>query len=130
MPRKHAPVTTSAHDNAVTVSELIVYVFEQAFTNKVLSYFLVYNSCFFFFFSSRRRHTRFKCDWSSDVCSSDLPTSRTVGEKWAAPVAAGMGEGVVTAGQQMEQATGENQQRNALAALGAGALTGDRKSVV
>src|SRR5882762_11374478 len=27
-------------------------------------------SCFFF--SSRRRHTRFKCDWSSDVCSSDL----------------------------------------------------------
>src|SRR4030066_239625 len=27
---------------------------------------------FFFFFSSRRRHTRFKCDWSSDVCSSDL----------------------------------------------------------
>src|SRR6476661_85448 len=29
----------------------------------------------FFFFSSRRRHTRFKCDWSSDVCSSDLFTS-------------------------------------------------------
>src|SRR2546430_458330 len=28
----------------------------------------------FFFFSSRRRHTRFDCDWSSDVCSSDLPT--------------------------------------------------------
>src|SRR2546430_13317461 len=27
---------------------------------------------FFFFFSSRRRHTRFDCDWSSDVCSSDL----------------------------------------------------------
>src|SRR5256886_10079050 len=25
-----------------------------------------------FFFSSRRRHTRFDCDWSSDVCSSDL----------------------------------------------------------
>src|SRR5260370_22644959 len=34
----------------------------------------VLNICgrFFFFFSSRRRHTRFKCDWSSDVCSSDL----------------------------------------------------------
>src|SRR3954464_299503 len=29
--------------------------------------------CFFFFFSSRRRHTRLSCDWSSDVCSSDLP---------------------------------------------------------
>src|SRR5205085_6117453 len=27
----------------------------------------------FFFFSSRRRHTIFDCDWSSDVCSSDLP---------------------------------------------------------
>src|SRR2546430_11341924 len=30
---------------------------------------------FFFFFSSRRRHTRFDCDWSSDVCSSDLQTA-------------------------------------------------------
>src|SRR2546422_3085250 len=28
----------------------------------------------FFFFSSRRRHTRCSRDWSSDVCSSDLPT--------------------------------------------------------
>src|SRR6266481_10134223 len=28
---------------------------------------------FFFFFSSRRRHTSWNCDWSSDVCSSDLP---------------------------------------------------------
>src|SRR5689334_23419108 len=26
----------------------------------------------FFFFSSRRRHTRWNCDWSSAVCSSDL----------------------------------------------------------
>src|SRR2546430_1123735 len=26
----------------------------------------------FYFFSSRRRHTRCDCDWSSDVCSSDL----------------------------------------------------------
>src|SRR2546430_8591347 len=26
----------------------------------------------FFFFASRRRHTIFACDWSSDVCSSDL----------------------------------------------------------
>src|SRR5215204_2226417 len=25
-----------------------------------------------FFFSSRRRHTRSLCDWSSDVCPSDL----------------------------------------------------------
>src|SRR5437588_324499 len=32
---------------------------------------------YFFFFSSRRRHTRSLCDWSSDVCSSDLP-----GDSW------------------------------------------------
>src|SRR5690606_38802096 len=30
-------------------------------------------SAVLFFFSSRRRHTRFSRDWSSDVCSSDLP---------------------------------------------------------
>src|SRR5689334_23436852 len=30
-----------------------------------------------FFFSSRRRHTRWNCDWSSDVCSSDLTLSVT-----------------------------------------------------
>src|SRR5438034_9552286 len=32
----------------------------------------------FFFFSSRRRHTRSLCDWSSDVCSSDLDALRDV----------------------------------------------------
>src|SRR6266571_8009746 len=31
---------------------------------------------FFFFFSSRRRHTILTCDWSSDVCSSDLRPRR------------------------------------------------------
>src|SRR2546427_10429440 len=31
-----------------------------------------------FFFSSRRRHTRFDCDWSSDVCSSDLVAGERV----------------------------------------------------
>src|SRR5205085_3953471 len=41
---------------------------------------------FFFFFSSRRRHTRFDCDWSSDVCSSDLGTGE--GEDSAEEVAA------------------------------------------
>src|SRR2546430_8353582 len=35
--------------------------------------------CFVFFFSSRRRHTRFDCDWSSDVCSSDLADRRRCG---------------------------------------------------
>src|SRR6266571_7743758 len=37
--------------------------------------------CYFFFFSSRRRHTRLTCDWSSDVCSSDLEAARDVGAK-------------------------------------------------
>src|SRR5690242_21519173 len=32
-----------------------------------------------FFFSSRRRHTRLTCDWSSDVCSSDLGLVRVIG---------------------------------------------------
>src|SRR5438046_9587427 len=32
---------------------------------------------FSFFFSSRRRHTRLVSDWSSDVCSSDLPDAAT-----------------------------------------------------
>src|SRR2546430_16325963 len=36
-------------------------------------------SVFLFFFSSRRRHTRFDCDWSSDVCSSDLDQLYDVG---------------------------------------------------
>src|SRR5690242_20767165 len=31
-----------------------------------------YRCTLLFFFSSRRRHTRLTCDWSSDVCSSDL----------------------------------------------------------
>src|SRR2546430_5985671 len=35
--------------------------------------------CSFFFFSSRRRHTRFDCDWSSDVCSSDLQAAFFMG---------------------------------------------------
>src|SRR2546430_4230478 len=37
-----------------------------------------------FFFSSRRRHTRFDCDWSSDVCSSDL----VPGGRWLRPARA------------------------------------------
>src|SRR6266480_5391287 len=32
-----------------------------------------------FFFSSRRRHTRLTCDWSSDVCSSDLAAHQRLG---------------------------------------------------
>src|SRR5947207_3753950 len=36
--------------------------------------FFDFSGCLFFF-SSSRRHTRSLCDWSSDVCSSDLPNS-------------------------------------------------------
>src|SRR5688572_31829044 len=39
-------------------------------------FFLFFFFFYFFFFSSRRRHTRFDCDWSSDVCSSDLGESQ------------------------------------------------------
>src|SRR5437588_2678107 len=44
--------------------------------------FICFFSCLFFgffFFSSRRRHTRSLCDWSSDVCSSDLCAHALVG---------------------------------------------------
>src|SRR2546430_4026129 len=41
---------------------------------------------FFFFFSSRRRHTRFDCDWSSDVCSSDLPINKNSAESYTLSV--------------------------------------------
>src|SRR2546428_1958580 len=44
---------------------------------------IIWKFSFIFFFSSRRRHTRSDRDWSSDVCSSDLPSrydSRDVAE--------------------------------------------------
>src|SRR5690606_40541427 len=41
-----------------------------------MSSFMLFCFCFF---SSRRRHTRFSRDWSSDVCSSDLPARLGVG---------------------------------------------------
>src|SRR5438034_7899388 len=34
------------------------------------------------FFSSRSRHTRSLCDWSSDVCSSDLPEAKIEYTLW------------------------------------------------
>src|SRR2546427_10895000 len=40
---------------------------------------MMWMTLFFFFFSSRRRHTRFDCDWSSDVCSSDLAAATALG---------------------------------------------------
>src|SRR6266853_30843 len=46
---------------------------------------------FFFFFSSRRRHTRFDCDWSSDVCSSDLAWLWRHHVKWSVVLKFGSG---------------------------------------
>src|SRR5205085_6246520 len=45
-----------------------------------------------FFFSSRRRHTRFDCDWSSDVCSSDLDGTAALADAEQGD-AVGVGEG-------------------------------------
>src|SRR5438034_8950484 len=44
---------------------------------------------FFFFFSSRRRHTRSLCDWSSDVCSSDLSPPTALSPFAAAAITGG-----------------------------------------
>src|SRR3989475_1267237 len=54
-------------------SLLRVFSFLFSSTRRYTIFILVtgFQMCFFFF-SSRRRHTRFDCDWSSDVCSSDL----------------------------------------------------------
>src|SRR3712207_8202455 len=49
--------------------------------------------CVFFFFSSRRRHTRYWRDWSSDVCSSDLPVRRPPAPWGRARPASGRGRG-------------------------------------
>src|SRR2546430_11374738 len=45
----------------------------------------------FFFFSSRRRHTRFDCDWSSDVCSSDLARPLPAAAFFSVPGVEGQG---------------------------------------
>src|SRR2546427_10530665 len=52
----------------------------------------------FFFFSSRRRHTRFDCDWSSDVCSSDLSAATATVAVAALGPAAAIGRGAPVGG--------------------------------
>src|SRR6267143_7049716 len=46
----------------------------------------------YFFFSSRRRHTRWNCDWSSDVCSSDLSGCEDLKDRGAPGQGAGVCE--------------------------------------
>src|SRR5579859_2583250 len=50
-------------------SELLASFGGNAATDRLS---IVVYKIYLFFFSSRRLHTRFDCDWSSDVCSSDL----------------------------------------------------------
>src|SRR5215813_8898651 len=83
-------------------------------------------SGFFFFFSSRRRHTRCGRDWSSDVCSSDLPRpphlALRAGDREAALLGAVVGERVtVSERRRQEEATLERG-----AAERAGALPPER----
>src|SRR5215211_3072900 len=62
--------------------------------------------CCLFFFPSRRRHTRSLCDWSSDVCSSDLAVAldgpQRLGGRGSDLVAVTRGVGVI--GQALEMA--------------------------
>src|SRR2546430_7698233 len=53
-----------AHPKSAFAKAFLVRVCEKQASMPALRAFLL-------FFSSRRRHTRFDCDWSSDVCSSD-----------------------------------------------------------
>src|SRR4030066_670817 len=56
-------------------------------------------------FSSRKRHTRFKCDWSSDVCPSDLRNEEYTHLAVAAAIASGRadcGLGIEAAAQALD----------------------------
>src|SRR5438309_7575534 len=77
----------------MVVCWLFVCLFFCCFVFYVGSVFFV-----FFFFSSRRRHTRWNCDWSSDVCSSDLakPQEGLMAIKNVGVIGCGlMGSGIV-----------------------------------
>src|SRR5260221_10161718 len=75
---------------------------------------------FYFFFSSRRRHTRSLCDWSSDVCSSDLGISEQAGcQRVGGPVRAVNND--PPAGQRLRRtADGGEQMRQGLVCIGGG----------
>src|SRR5688572_31969587 len=62
-------LTMTLYVMTLILSDCIASSFVSSLCLSVFCFFLFF---FFFFFSSRRRHTRFDCDWSSDVCSSDL----------------------------------------------------------
>src|SRR2546430_5618317 len=57
---------------AIKQMSIVMLKVKHAKTNNLKAMAFCTICCVMFFFSSRRRHTRFDCDWSSDVCSSDL----------------------------------------------------------
>jgi len=59
----------------------------------------------------------------SMIAGGGVGRAVSVGAKLSAPLAAGIGEGLVSAGQTMSQAEGEDQKKNALAALTSGVIT-------
>src|SRR2546430_10563015 len=67
-----------------------------------------------FFFSSRRRHTRFDCDWSSDVCSSDLDLGdeRLEGDEDRQPVEIALAPGGAFLAVEVAQQLVEERERN------------------
>src|SRR2546430_2867277 len=81
-----------------------------------------------FFFSSRRRHTRFDCDWSSDVCSSDLTAAAggRPGKRVALPV--GDGDDRVVEGSMHVRDRIEHVLARLLGLLGGRGRRRDRKS--
>src|SRR5256886_6394873 len=77
--------------------------------NTLLKYYFVsFKPLLGFFVASRRRHTRFGCDWSSDVCSSDLGRgwagSSPRDQAWAKNGGQKIKEGAETVGEITKQA--------------------------
>src|SRR5258705_9128167 len=60
----------------IYLSVITFYIFSFSIIIQFPWFISFFSLLFFFFFSSRRRHTRCLSDWSSDVCSSDLPPDR------------------------------------------------------
>src|SRR5205085_6984248 len=73
-----------------------------------------------FFFSSRRRHTRFDCDWSSDVCSSDLQGQRAQNGEIEVEIGGGRGLRWLGGGAALEGSEQEREQHQAGEAQRAG----------
>ena len=73
-PKRHQPYPRSFRFSSILSSKnfRVLHLKFRSMIHFELIFVKGVKSRFNFFFSSRRRHTRFKCDWSSDVCSSDL----------------------------------------------------------